>query len=313
MEEAKTDSSLSDSPALLPLLHEFKDNVEKVRGFAKLLTQRIKNKELPTHSGISFIEVKFHLLLQYCLNLSLFLLIKLEGRLCALLLFPVLAQFVFLSAGRSIQNRPVIMHLIEIRTILEKLKSVDQKLHYEIQKMTKTATLHHASSLVNPHSPFAAAASSSLDPLSFRPHLDSLLKSGADDVEGGDEMNAAGGSKDKEDEEDDGIYHPPMMEAVPYHGDERKQEKDARKPERLMEQARHSSMVQQLRQELSDRPEEIQEGLAYYFHHSLLFSLFGFLLAAFFCTVLSFLPSLPFLILLSSLSLAVSFLFCLCC
>lgn len=38
--------------------------------------QRVKNGETPTEKGLSYLEVKYHLLLQYCTHLSYYALLK---------------------------------------------------------------------------------------------------------------------------------------------------------------------------------------------------------------------------------------------
>lgn len=82
---------------------------------------RIESKEIDTSKGLSFLEVKYHILLEYITNLSLIMYRKLNGE--------------------SIQDHGAIMSLIEQRTILEKMKPVEQKLKYQIDKLVRAAVV----------------------------------------------------------------------------------------------------------------------------------------------------------------------------
>ncbi len=45
------------------------------------------------------------------------------------------------SHGASVKQHPVIDQLVKIRTVLEKLRPLDKKLAYQIDKLLKQATL----------------------------------------------------------------------------------------------------------------------------------------------------------------------------
>jgi U3 small nucleolar ribonucleoprotein protein LCP5 len=44
--------------------------------------------------------------------------------------------------GQSIQNHPVVEHLIELRIVLEKLKPLEQKLKYQIDKLIRATIIN---------------------------------------------------------------------------------------------------------------------------------------------------------------------------
>lgn len=69
--------------------------------------------------GISFLEVKYHQLLTYLINLTYVMCIK--------------------SKGTSINRDPAIDRLVEIRTVLERMKPIEHKLRYQIEKVVKAA------------------------------------------------------------------------------------------------------------------------------------------------------------------------------
>jgi len=82
---------------------------------------RIGSKEIDTTKGLSFLEVKYHILLEYITNLSMLMYRKLNGE--------------------SIQDHGAVLALIEQRTILEKMKPVEQKLKYQIDKLVRAAVV----------------------------------------------------------------------------------------------------------------------------------------------------------------------------
>ncbi len=61
-----------------------------------------------TSAGMSYLEIKYNLLMSYCTFLAFYLLLKVEGK--------------------PVENHPVIYKLAHIKTLFEKLKPLDQKL-----------------------------------------------------------------------------------------------------------------------------------------------------------------------------------------
>ena len=57
---------------------------------------------------MSYLEIKYNLLLQYCQFLTVFVALKLEGK--------------------PVKDHPVIDRLLHIKTLLEKLRPLDSKL-----------------------------------------------------------------------------------------------------------------------------------------------------------------------------------------
>ena len=76
---------------------------------------QVREGKLATAEGVSYLETKNLLLLQYCMHLMFYLLLKAEGL--------------------SVQQHPVIARLVEIRAFLEKIRPIDKKLHYQIEKL----------------------------------------------------------------------------------------------------------------------------------------------------------------------------------
>ncbi|KAE8821512.1 neuroguidin [Hordeum vulgare] len=66
--------------------------------------------------GIGYLEAKHHLLLSYCHDLVYYLLRK--------------------AKGLSVDGHPVVRSLVKIRLFLEKIRPIDKKMEYQIQKLT---------------------------------------------------------------------------------------------------------------------------------------------------------------------------------
>lgn len=207
-----------DIPQAIQLLGEMNSNVKQVTDLVEGMLQRVKRGELSTEYGLSFLEVKYHMLLDYLINLTYVVLRK--------------------CSGETIEGDPSIERLIEIRTVLEKIRPIDHKLRYQIDKLVKTAT---------------TGVSSSTDPILYKPNPEDMLSAaGAGDEHDDDEQE--GDSDSDEDDEDDGagaakkprkaatagksgVYVPPRIKPVYYDGDERDADKEKKALERAKKRA----------------------------------------------------------------------------
>jgi len=117
--QEKLDLIVKDSPELLLLLDSLKERMREIRERIAPLIQRARAAQIPTSKGLSYLETKYHLLLNYCTNICFYLLLKAEGK--------------------SVKNHPVIDHLARTRTVIDRLKPLDQKLKYQIDKLLKLA------------------------------------------------------------------------------------------------------------------------------------------------------------------------------
>ena len=81
------------------------------------LSKKVQAKAYPTEKGPSLLEVKDQLLLVCLMDLSHLILDK--------------------ASGGSLQGHPAVLRLVEIRTVLEKLRPLDQKLKYQIDKLVR--------------------------------------------------------------------------------------------------------------------------------------------------------------------------------
>lgn len=110
---------------------------------------QVRGGKLATAEGVSYLEAKHLLLLHYCINIVFYLLLKAEGR--------------------PVRDHPVIARLLELRAYLEKIRPIDKKLQYQMEKLLMVAQLqvgcpYHP--LPSP-SPFPFSHSETLSPGNF--------------------------------------------------------------------------------------------------------------------------------------------------
>nr|KAG5707914.1 hypothetical protein BaRGS_031645 [Batillaria attramentaria] len=139
------------------------------------------------------------------------------------------------TGGHSIQKHPAILRLVENRTVLEKMRPIDQKLKYQVDKLVNIAKTDQS------------------DPLRFKANLDSIASKFGDEE----------GEEEEEDEGDEkkakGVYKAPKLAPVPYTEDETLEERTKQKVERLKRRALSSTMMAELRRDHMEEPEEIVE------------------------------------------------------
>ena len=200
--------------------------------------------------------MKYNLLMSYCTFLSFYLLLKVEGK--------------------AVEDHPVIGRLTHIKTLFEKLKPLDQKLQYQIDKMIRLANLGDTSSM--------AVSKANL---SHKPNLAELDLGSDEEMElseaemGEDELSEADSlieddmqptstSKAKakqapfsddsseEDTAKNTLYKAPKMTSVAFGEDKqsRKSKRDDREKARLGQ----TGLLQDLQRELGDAPEQVYMG-----------------------------------------------------
>jgi len=79
---------------------------------------------LPTSEGVSFLNIKHHLLLCYLIDLSYFAMVR--------------------SSGENLVNHPVITQLLRLKIYFDKLHPLDNKLKYQIDKLLNMAVTQQA-------------------------------------------------------------------------------------------------------------------------------------------------------------------------
>ncbi|ENN75239.1 hypothetical protein YQE_08248, partial [Dendroctonus ponderosae] len=207
-----------DLPQALLLLSEMNVSAQHVASLVDNMIQKVRNGELSTDQGLSFLEVKYNMLLSYLINLTYVVLRK--------------------CSGEPIEGHPCIDRLIEIRTVMEKMRPIDHKLKYQIDKLVKNAV----------------TGTSSDDPSTFKANpLNLATQEGYEnsDSESSDESENGKTEKTKT-----GIYVPPKLSAVHYTETDSAQ----KKAKRLQEKNRKmmsSSIMHDIMDEYLDTPTEV--------------------------------------------------------
>ncbi|KAG0044589.1 hypothetical protein BGZ83_010178 [Gryganskiella cystojenkinii] len=213
-----------DQVAFTKHLKELTTMVKEIENKLKPTISKIESKEIDTSKGLSFLEVKYHILLEYITNLSMIMYRKLNGE--------------------SIQDHGAVMSLIEQRTILEKMKPVEQKLKYQIDKLVRAA-------VVGQQEGEAQMNAGEADPLAFKPNPKNLV------------LDNAGNDEDEEEGENDeesgktGLYRAPKMAPVHFEEDSSAAAKRLKYQARLQARAAKSRVMKDLVSEFDDRPEEM--------------------------------------------------------
>lgn len=169
-----------DLPQALMLLNEMNVSAQHVASLVDNMIQKVRKGELTTDQGLSFLEVKYNMLLSYLINLTYVVLRK--------------------CSGEQIEGDPCIDRLIEIRTVLEKIRPIDQKLKYQIDKLVKTAV----------------TGASADDPATFKANPLNLMDKQQEDNSESDSSDES--DKEKPEKSKSGLYVPPKLSAVHYTG-----------------------------------------------------------------------------------------------
>ncbi|KAL2629616.1 hypothetical protein R1flu_014302 [Riccia fluitans] len=211
--EEKMNVVLSHAPELVGLLNELRQGLDELRTKVQPLIHKVKDGQYATKDGISYLEVKNLLLLSYCQSIIFYLMLKAEGR--------------------SVKDHPVIARLVELRLYLEKIRPIDKKLQYQIDKLLKAAKT-------------PGVAGQKEDALKFKPNPDLLVSKLDEDMQDGG-----------------GVYKPPMIAPAAMEGEElsKDQKAKARAEKESRRKAKRSAFVKELADELDGKPEELRDVL----------------------------------------------------
>ncbi|KAK2858597.1 hypothetical protein Q5P01_003217 [Channa striata] len=219
---ASVDNDLieSDLPKAAQLLNNLTEQVASVTSHVRELLTKVKDGAFKTSKGLSFLDLRYHLLLFYLQDLTHLISIKTEGG--------------------KIKDSEALNRVVTIRTVLEKMRPLDHKLKYQIDKLVRTAV---------------TGSLAESDPLHLRPNPENLISklSESDESEGeAEEKKKAAHSSGKK-------YVPPKIAPLHYEGDLTEADKKKVQVERQRRAALRSSVIQELRQQYSDAPEEIRD------------------------------------------------------
>ncbi|XP_056289995.1 neuroguidin [Pseudoliparis swirei] len=212
----------SDLPAAVQLLRNLTEQVASVTSNVRELITKVKDGAFQTSEGLSFLDLRYHLLLFYLQDLTHLICIKTEGG--------------------KIKDSDALSRLVTIRTVLEKMRPLDHKLKYQIDKLVRTAV---------------TGSLAENDPLQLRPNPENLLSKLSESEES--EGEAEDKTEKKAAHSSGRKYVPPKIAPVHYDGDMTETDKKKAQSERQRRAALQSSVIQELRQQYSDAPEEIRD------------------------------------------------------
>ncbi|KAG0240960.1 hypothetical protein BGW41_006528 [Actinomortierella wolfii] len=261
---AKEDALAADKATYIKSLKDLSTSLKEIQTKLAPTIAKFQSKEIDTSKGLSFLEVKYLILLEYITSLGFVMHRKLEGG--------------------SIQGMPAIHSLIEQRTILEKMKPVEQKLKYQIDKLVRAAIVgqnpeaaQRAGETAVPTltaqqqrqlqddgettisadggrtSSLGSAGPLLADPLAFRPNPQGLISDGAGMGDGGDDEEG----EDEQEGKEGKLYRAPKMVPVHFEEDSSTVAKRLKYQARLQARAAKSRVMRDLIHELDDRPEEL--------------------------------------------------------
>ncbi|DBA96237.1 TPA: hypothetical protein ACH3X3_002431 [Trebouxia sp. C0006] len=224
-DEQRMSAVMADAPELAALLSELQGSLAEVRSHVGPVLKEVRGGNLATAEGVSYLEAKHLLLLHYCINIVFYLLLKAEGR--------------------PVRDHPVIPRLLELRAYLEKIRPIDKKLQYQMDKLLMAAQLQISGKDQEVAADSTAAVS---DPLRFGPKPDQLIPKLAQDTQA----------------TEGGVYRPPKLNPVSMDNDPDKDygKKERRRQEHAARKAGRSDFVQALASELEGAPEELRASSA---------------------------------------------------
>jgi len=243
---ALAEALAADAPELAALVDDLRGAVEEVRHRLGPLLQEVRGGRLATSGGLSYLEAKHLLLLQYAAHITMYLLLKAEGR--------------------PVRDHPVIQRLVEIRAYLEKIRPIDKHMSYQIDKLLRAARTAAASEAKRGGKAGAAEEgqeeeAGAADETAYGPRPDRLVpRGGAASTRGGDA--AAPGRTGVLAGKGDGVYRPPKLNPVAMEEEGGKAARDEKR--RLAEAARRASRSDEmaaLAAEIAGAPEELRASL----------------------------------------------------
>ncbi|VDD84902.1 unnamed protein product [Enterobius vermicularis] len=216
MLDASQENSLADLQQQLSSLVEkcYKVATEVNLAGKQLLAELAVEKD---RNGISLLEIKNRDLLAYTRELAF-----------------LMSQ---MSSGESIQGSPAIERSVYLRTVLERIRPIGQKMKTQVEKLVHAAY---------------SSKKQNIQELQPHPEMMNFEQEKSEDL--GENRDVDGPQ-----EQANKKYVPPKLVAVHYNGTKDDEAKNERKLERKRKRALQSSLIQDLRAEYSEAPEEITD------------------------------------------------------
>lgn len=246
--------SKSDSPEFLSIVTDLNEKLRDLRSIITPICDFIK--ELPKHSVdddiVEYLTTKQQLLFCYCTNLTFYVYLK--------------------ARCISVKSHPIMKQLLELRYMMEKMRSLDGKLQPQIDRLLKLSQM-------NPDEARNAV---------LRPNPSALMSSDDEDQDDADEVDNDDAMEDESDIDDDmeedepivskpskkaptkktnkpeafshransdNIYVAPKLAPVHYREGETENDRNEKKLESKRKKLRNSAILESLKEEFGDAPE----------------------------------------------------------
>ncbi|KII89232.1 hypothetical protein PLICRDRAFT_53697 [Plicaturopsis crispa FD-325 SS-3] len=154
--------------------------------------------DLDTKDGISLLSLKHHVMLSYLQSLVLLGAHRAAGHSLATRTPPELPFSAIERGPRGADPGDLVDSMLEGRVVLEKVKALEGRMRYQIEKLVRVAE----------EVPNAQNNNVIDDPLAFRPNPQALMDN---DSDSGQESDSDAGGHGG-----DGIYRPPKLAPMPY-------------------------------------------------------------------------------------------------
>jgi len=177
-------------------VEEIRKSMSAVRGVVKALHERVSAGELDTEEGISLLSAKNRVMLQYLQSLVLLSAHNMLGHSQTEHERP---EQPFSSTSRDPRGSGAgdrVDALVEGRVVLEKIKSMEGKMKYQIDKLVRLSKDTSSNAAEN-------------DPLAFKPNPEALMQQENGDEDGGNDSD--GDAQDR-----GAVYRPPKLAPMPY-------------------------------------------------------------------------------------------------
>ncbi|POI30137.1 hypothetical protein CIB84_006110 [Bambusicola thoracicus] len=106
-----------ESPELLQLIEDFEVKLMELKDELHPLLQMVKNGSIPQGKGSRYLQTKYQLYLNYCANISFYLVLK--------------------SKRMPVHSHPIIERLVAYRNIINDLAPIDQKISSQVRLLLK--------------------------------------------------------------------------------------------------------------------------------------------------------------------------------
>ncbi|NWT83288.1 SAS10 protein, partial [Lanius ludovicianus] len=106
-----------ESPELLQLMEDFEVKLMEIKDELHPLLQMVRDGTIPQGKGSRYLQTKYHLYLNYCANISFYLVLK--------------------AKRMPVHSHPVIERLVAYRNIINDLAVIDQKLSPQVRMLLR--------------------------------------------------------------------------------------------------------------------------------------------------------------------------------